>query len=306
MYSLLISCLSSQGVEWSADYDAALRRAKEESKLVVAHFWLEGRPLCRTMRDETFSSPKVGEASRPFVNVRVEISTRPELFQNTVGGRGALATCVLDPDGDVVSVLAGFADPETYARFLEKAQMGYGRLKAAKAAASNAGGVYELAEAYRVLDSPRRAEECYARVIAKEPAGRHAAMSHERLARMFAMRGRNKEAWKHVGEYRRLDPYNRLGRLDGALLTEALAHWLELHPVDALRALEDSEKRFPESPEADQRLFLAGVLRHECRMDQKAMETLELLVKKYPASAWREAAKERIEHIKNPPPGHEH
>src|SRR5206468_396600 len=98
-----------------------------------------------------------------FVNVKVNINERPDLLERTVGGRGGLATCILDAGGDVVSVLPGYADAPAYLQFLMKAEKGYRRLKAARAAAGKSpkdvGALCRLAEAYDELGSPRRAEQ---------------------------------------------------------------------------------------------------------------------------------------------------
>src|SRR5207244_8209654 len=137
-----------------------------------------------------------------------------------------------------------------YLQFLTKAERGYGKLKAARAAArkspKEAGALCRLAEAYEELGSPRRAEQEFENVIrlgSQRPAGeagRFVCLSHERGGRLFALRGKNLDARKHIAAYRRADPDNRLGRLDRILLTEALIFWIERQFSDSIRPLEDA------------------------------------------------------------------
>src|SRR5947199_2785491 len=113
--------LAGGGIEWKKSYEEALAQARKQGKLLVVHFWLEGRPLVISMNDETFSHPEVTRLSNAgFINVKIEIGSRPELFERMIGGRGGLATCVLDGKEDVVSVLPGYADPQNYVNFLKK------------------------------------------------------------------------------------------------------------------------------------------------------------------------------------------
>ena len=121
------------GIAWRRDYGAALVEAQKQKRLLVVHFWLEGRPLVQAMSAETFAHPEVVKLSNDmFINVKVDINGRPELFEKAVGGRGGLATCILDAGGDVVSVLPGYADAPAYLQFLTKAEKGYEKLKSLK------------------------------------------------------------------------------------------------------------------------------------------------------------------------------
>jgi len=293
-------------VEWKGDYETALAAGRSEGKLVVVHFWMEGRPLCKAMNDETFSHAEVARlANARFVNVKVEIDRRPELFRATVGGRGGLATCVLDGTGDVVSALPGFAPPAAYLRFLERSEKGYAALRAARDGAQKSPdprAQHALGETYEALDSPRRAEECYLKAIDLGAS----AVSHERVARLRIMRGKNLEARDHLAQYRKLDPEGRSGRHDRALLTEALILAVERKLADSVRVVEEAMKLHPGSAEMDQMLLTAGWVRHEAGDDRGALGLLERLVARFPQSSWVVLARERIEHIKNPQPDHQH
>jgi hypothetical protein len=319
MTALLLVCAALQvvstpvGIDWRKDLDAARAEAKEKGRLILLHFTLEGRPLCRAMDEETFARPEVARVARDrFVCVRVDVDARPEVFEATVGGRGGLATCVLDADGDVVSALHGYAGPEAFLRFLGRAESGSAAVKAARDALAAAPGdparLLALAEAYRAGDSLRRADEGYRRVVERTAAapGPETAMSHERLARLRVLRGRNLDARRHLDEARRIDPEGKAVAVDRMLLTEGLALAIERKHPEAARVLREALRRFPSSGETDHVLYALGFVLHQDAQDKPALETFEGLLRRFPQSTWIAPAKEQIEHIKNPQPDHQH
>ena len=301
------------GIDWRKDYDLARTEAREKGRLVLLHFTLAGRPVCQTMDDETLAQADVARVARErFVCVRIDVDAKPELFEATIGGRGGLATCVVDADGDVVSALHGFAAAEPFRRFLETADQGYAALAAARRDAAQAPSdlskLHALGEAYRKLDSLRRAEACYRKVLdagAAEPRS-ILASCHERLARFRVMRGKNLEARKHLDAYRALDPQGALPWTDRILLTEGLTLAVERKHRDAARVLQEALRRFPSSDEADHLTFALGFVLHQDGQDKPAMEAFESALKKFPASPWIGPIREQIEHIRNPQPDHTH
>ena len=301
------------GIDWRKDYDAARTEAREKGLLVLLHFTLAGRPAVKTMEEETLAHADVARVARErFVCVRIDVDEKPELFEATIGGRGGLATCVVDADGDVVSALHGFAAAEPFRRFLEAADKGHALLVAARRESAQAPGdlakLHALGEVYRSLDSLRRAEACYRKVLdagAAEPR-RILASSHERLARFRVMRGKNLEARKHLEEYRKLDPAGALPWADRILLTEGLTLAVERKHPEAARVLREALRRFPSSDEADHLMFALGFVLHQDRQDKPAMEVFESALQRFPGSSWAGPIREQIEHIRNPQPDHTH
>lgn len=302
-------------VDWRTDYDAARAEARGAGRLILLHFFLADRPLCKAMDEETFAHAEVTRALRErYVCVRADVDAQPQLFESTIGGRGGLAGCVVDADGDVVSALHGYAGPQAYLLFLRKAQDAYGRLKSAREEADkdreDLAKLYALGEAYRAAGSLRRADECYRAVVerpAKDAASvRAAAASHERLARFRVNRGKNLDARKHLAEARRLDPAPRAGWTDRLLLTEGLILAIERKHLEAVAVLKDAVSRFPSSEEADHLHFALGFVLHQAGQDKPALEVFEAATKRYPESSWLPAIREQIEHIKNPQPDHVH
>jgi hypothetical protein len=281
-------------VAWGRDVEAALAEARRADRLLVLHFQLAGRPLCKLMTEETFADPEVARRMASFVPVFVDLAAHAELFDRAVGGKGALGTAVVDADLDPVSVLPGYAGPRDFVRFLDVAEKGWPRLKAARGTSTPR----ELGDLYRDLQSPRRAEACW-----REGAAKGDVLCHERLARALVLRGRNLEAREHLAAFRKggLDS----GR-DRAALTEGFILTLERKHAEAARVLDEAVQVHPGSDEADRLLLALAFVRHQLGEDAKAIELLETMLKRFPASAWAAEARQRIEHIKNPPPDHEH
>lgn len=321
--AILAAAVGAAGVDrsirWENDYATALARARRENRLLVGHFRLQGRPLVESMERETLSDPEVVRYSNEnFLNVRIDAADKRDLFERVIGGRGGLATCIVDGGEDVVSMLPGYASTTGYLRFLKRAQAGYPALREARAQASRSkgdlGALALLAERYEGLQSLRRAEAEYERLASMAgtaignggDARRYAALGHERLARFRAMRGRNREAAEQLRLYRGFDPSNRFGILDRALLTDAIVCWIERRLKDAATVLGQALRSFPSSRERDQMLLAAGTVRHETGDDPGALELLRLVQADYPSSAAAEQAAAQIEHIRNPPPDHVH
>jgi tetratricopeptide (TPR) repeat protein len=301
------------GIDWRKDYETARAEAKGQGRLILLHFYLEGRPLCRTMDQETFAQPEVARVARElFVSVRIDADARAELFEATIGGRGGLATCVIDADGDVVSALNGYAGPQDFIKFMDAAKLSASLIRTCREdlqkSPGDVGALRALADAYRGAQSLRRAEECYRQVIQKSAAkpGPDAAISHERLARLRVLRGKNVDARKHLDEARRIDPDGKAVAVDRLMLTEGLALAIERKHQDAARVLRDAMARYPSSGETDHLMFALGFVLHQDGQDKPALETLEGLLRRFPSSSWLAPAREQIEHIKNPQPDHTH
>jgi len=307
----LVLAVAQSGIDWRSDYDASRAEAREKQRRLLVHFTLPGRPICRAMDEETFAQPEVARAIREkFVGVRLDVDAKADLFEAAIGSRGVLASCVMDPDGDVISELRGYAGPQAFLRFLEKAEQGYAAVRAARealaAAPEDPARNFALGEAYRAADSPRRADECYRKAIDGAPSGPAVAASHERLARLRIIRGRNLEARTHLEAARRLDPEGKAAPADRLLLTEALILAVERRHAEAAAVLRDALKRFPSGEEADHALYSLGFVLHQANQDQAALEALDEASRRFPQSPWMPAVKEQIDHIKNPQPDHTH
>lgn len=309
--------MSDSDAIWESSYPEALERARRERKLLVVHFTAPDRPLCKTMIDETLSSPDVVKTSRAsFVSVRLDARDQEPLFDKLVGGKGLFATSIVDATEDVVAVLPGFADVRTYLDFLEGARTGFPRLlelrtQARRQQRSAALGL-ALAEGYDKMGSPGRAEAEYTNVetLAKSMPSAGAmnatlVVCHERLARLLIAKGRTADARAELEQALEMDP-SRANRPDRLLLTEALVLSAERRLTDAASRLVELIQRFGSSNECEQGLFALGSIEHELRDDAGAIGHLERLLRDHPTSRWCAPALQQIAHIRNPQPDHRH
>jgi tetratricopeptide (TPR) repeat protein len=314
---LLLSVSPPEGMDWVKDYETARVEARKQNRLILLHFSLAGRPVCKTMDEETFAKAEVLQAlGDRYIAVRADIEAESKLFESTIGGRGGLASCVVDATGDVVSARNGYAGPEEFVRFLEKAAAGYGRIQAARQALKNspaaAGLLLALGEAYRENDSLRRAEDCYQRALESADLGGlpveqgTLAICHEWMARFRVQRGKNLEARWHLEAARKLDPEGRSAGKDRLQLTEGLILAVERRHAEAATVLREGIRLYPGSDDLDHMSYALGFVLHQDSQDKPALEALESVVRLYPRSSWVAAAREQIEHIRNPQPDHVH
>jgi tetratricopeptide (TPR) repeat protein len=317
LLALLLSLSPPDGVDWFKDYEIARTEARKHNRLILLHFFLAGRPVCKTMDEETFAKAEVLQAlGDRYIAVRADIEVNSKLFEATIGGRGGLASCVVDATGDVLSARNGYAGPEEFVRFLEKAATGCGRIQAARellrAGPAAPGLLLALGEAYRENDSLRRAEECYARALESAEMGgepgekRASAKCHERMARFRVQRGKNLEARRHLESARKLDPEGLSAEKDRLQLTEGLILAVERRHAEAAKVLREGLRLYPGSDEVDHMSYALGFVLHQDSQDKPALEALESVVRLYPRSSWVAAAREQIEHIRNPQPDHVH
>lgn len=282
-----------QEIRWGSDLAAAVGKARAAGRPVLVHFRVEGRPFSDEMVEKTLKDGAVTRrVNAGFVPVMLD-GGGPR-FRDLVGGRAGMATCVVDGTGDVVSVRLGYLGPGDLVRFLDRAVE---RLPSLEALRRRKGAEVALGEAYLELGSRKRAEECFRRGL----EGPDAAAAHERLARLCAMRGRNREAREHLEEARRRDPEGRLA--DRMLVTEVLASTIERRHPEALGLIGRAR---PGNPETDQLMLLKAVCLHDSGKPEEALAVLRKMVRDFPDSAHAPEARRRIEHLVNPPPGHVH
>ncbi|MFO0980209.1 MAG: tetratricopeptide repeat protein [Planctomycetota bacterium] len=309
----LLHSSTAGALAWLTDFDRALAQARSEGKLVLVHFAAADRPLADAMQRDAFADPRVvALVSQRLISVRLTLPDEAARFDALVGGHGALATCIVDATGDVLSSLAGHKDAEAFLQFVCKALDGEPRLQQARAAAAerpaDAQALFALALAYLELDSQRRALQMLERIVALPTAGEpYRALAHERLARLCALKGRNRDARAHLAQFRALDAAATRDRRDNALLTEALVCGVEMKYADAIRALGELLAQYPDSDEIDQAQFVSGVIYHEAGDDQRSLHQLNLVIAQYPQSPWCSAARRQIEHNQQSPAGsHRH
>jgi thioredoxin:protein disulfide reductase len=106
---------------WETDFEAGLRRAKEEQKPLLLDFFAEWCLACHELDQKTFRSPEGMRALRSFVLVRVDLSddnpTAVQLSQR-YGIVGLPTLLFLHPDGTEFpnTRITGFQGPADFGR----------------------------------------------------------------------------------------------------------------------------------------------------------------------------------------------
>ena len=323
---------------WSSDYAAARALARQRARLLVVQFCVDERPLCRRVRDETVVDPGVVHAlGGRYLGVWLDAGREAALFRRLTGEQGAMATCVVDFDEDVVALWTGFAETEVYRELLDRAWERFPAIARARRESTrhptDATRCFRLGEAYDVLESPRRAREAYEHALdlaappiaalAREEggdvapghcreiptgplrraeAGRApiAAAILERLARLDLARGRNVDARGRLESAVKLDPRPSPIARDRFALTEALILFAERRLVEARGRLESLVRTMPASQDVPQALFTLGLVHHELRDDAAALATLGRVRDGRLPARWRSAAVQQIAHIQDP------
>jgi len=128
------------GVEWGMSYQAALERARKESKLVLIDFTGVWCANCRAMEGEVFPKPAVVEEMKKFVTVALYNDKVPigsltvqqqqalaernfELMVNLIGSTTNPTYVVLDPVTEtVIDSIGGKRSVEVFVDFLKNAR----------------------------------------------------------------------------------------------------------------------------------------------------------------------------------------
>ena len=100
-------------------YEAQIRAAKTQNKRVILDFWADWCTLCHELDEQTFSDPKVIEALKKYVMIKVDVtvnSKETQLLQEVYGVVG-LPTLVFIDSGKKIS---GFIGPKELVKTLKQ------------------------------------------------------------------------------------------------------------------------------------------------------------------------------------------
>lgn len=305
---LLLIGACSQDPPPSGPLADTLVRARQRGVLALVHFRRPDRPACVAMSTDA-EQPRVRAAEAAFEPVTFDPRAEPALFAGLVGGCGGLATVVIDPwPAAPLAVLAGYAQPDDYVAFLERAVTRGGDLRAARAAAAAApddGAAHlRLGELLQELDCDVEARRALLRA-AHDAAPLTRAAACERLARAEIERGDARAARDWLARYRALASDDQSRRL-AACLTEGLVLLAERRAAQAATLLADAaDTPLTQVEGIDLRLTLARA-RHEAGEDEAALATLHQIVADASEPRHAQLARTHITHVLTPEPGHGH
>ena len=111
---------TSRGITFaSLSYDEALSKAYAEQKLVMVDLYTDWCGWCKKMDRETFSDPRVGQAMRGMVPIRVNAEKGGQDVARRYRVDGFPVVIFLDGKGREVQRIRGFVDAEEMLRVVE-------------------------------------------------------------------------------------------------------------------------------------------------------------------------------------------
>jgi len=113
----------ASGVAWEESFSKALKRARKESKPVMADFWADWCHWCEKLDRETYSDPAVIELSRGFVPVKVNTEGGLEEREITYeyGFVDLPTVAFFSSEGHLLTRLGRFQGPEDFVGTLRDA-----------------------------------------------------------------------------------------------------------------------------------------------------------------------------------------
>jgi len=110
-------------IVWVKDFAAAVKQAKAENKMIMVDCWSEQCTWCKVFDTTTLADKKVVEASRRFVNVKVNGDKSRE-FMSRYRIAGYPTTLFLDGDGRELYRAVGMQPPGLFAPIMNDVAAG--------------------------------------------------------------------------------------------------------------------------------------------------------------------------------------
>lgn len=114
---------ANERIPWRTDFAAARAEAAQTGKPVFAYFTAEWCGPCQSLKSTTWADPKVEEALRKYVPVKIDVDQHADLAKrylltpsNLEGGIPAFR--VLDDKGDVRKEIVGAMPPGDFLQWL--------------------------------------------------------------------------------------------------------------------------------------------------------------------------------------------
>jgi thiol:disulfide interchange protein len=110
----------AKGIAFSSlSYDEALSKAYAEQKLVMVDLYTDWCGWCKKMDRETFSDPRVGQATRGMVPIRVNAEKGGQDVARKYRVDGFPVVIFLDGKGREVRRIRGFVDADEMLKVVE-------------------------------------------------------------------------------------------------------------------------------------------------------------------------------------------
>ena len=74
--------ISGESVDWVSDYHLGMTQASDKGKAAMLFFTADWCPPCVELKKYVFTDPKVVKASRPLVNISIDVDAYRQVMQD--------------------------------------------------------------------------------------------------------------------------------------------------------------------------------------------------------------------------------
>ncbi|MCK4427551.1 MAG: tetratricopeptide repeat protein [candidate division Zixibacteria bacterium] len=263
---LLSSCAKKvpEGIEWASSLEDALKSAQKEDKHVIADFYSEKCPWCDRLEDSTFTHPEVIALSKDIIFVKSE-AKKDTALRDQYEIAGFPTVILMKSSGEEIDRIYGYLPPEEFVSTIQSYLQGK--------------------ETLEDIENKFRADSTDVELAFK-------------LADKYEARRRYDEAASYYQKVVDLDPEDKKGKSQDAMLNLA---WLEIRKKEYLKAV-DAFKNFletyPKSEMAEDAERFIPYSYAKASDTTKALGLYQKFLKDYPNSEDTSWVREKIEDLK--------
>lgn len=126
--SIITICLLAGGtwakdIDWQANYDSALEKAKKDKKPVMIDIYTDWCGWCKKLDRDTYSDKDVqAKLAKDFIAVKInpDENEKNALLEQRLGRAGYPHIVFLDSDGKKITEIRGYVPAAVFLKYLEQ------------------------------------------------------------------------------------------------------------------------------------------------------------------------------------------
>jgi thiol:disulfide interchange protein DsbD len=263
---LLSSCAKKvpEGIQWASSLEDALKSAQKEDRHIIADFYSEKCPWCDRLEDSTFTHPEVIGLFKDMIFVKAE-AKKDSALRDRYEIAGFPTVILMKSSGEEIDRIYGYLPPEEFVSTIQSYLQGKETLEDIE---------------NRFQADPTDVELAF------------------KLAEKYEARRKYDQAGLHYQKVVDLDPEDRKGKSQDALLNLA---WLEIRKKDYLKAVDAFKnflEKYPESEMAEDAEMYIPYSYANAGDTTKALELYQKFLTDHPNSKDTSWVRKKIEELK--------